>query len=185
VEVAGHLQLARSYPLPWTMLAAKPGGLGRPRRPVRGVSAGLAALDGSLHGAASGQVHRLLSDAIRSGDPVGTVAERLRTGGAVPGFGHRLSPDGDPRAAVLLAALGPGSGRSAETIAAVADAVTSRSGAAPNIDFALATLTVRHGLPADAGEAIFAVARTAGWIAHALEEYADRGGRFRPSGRPE
>jgi citrate synthase len=35
----------------------------------------------------------------------------------------------------------------------------------------------------DAGEAIFAVARTAGWIAHALEEYDDRPSRFRPSGR--
>jgi citrate synthase len=38
-------------------------------------------------------------------------------------------------------------------------------------------------MAADAGEAIFAVGRTAGWIAHALEEYGDRPSRFRPSGR--
>jgi citrate synthase len=37
-------------------------------------------------------------------------------------------------------------------------------------------------MPVDAGEAIFAIARTAGWIAHSLEEYSDRPSRFRPSG---
>jgi len=42
----------------------------------------------------------------------------------------------------------------------------------PTIDFALATLTSVAGMIPGAGEAIFAVARTAGWIAHALEEYA-------------
>ena len=44
--------------------------------------------------------------------------------------------------------------------------------AEPTIDFALATLTSVAGMIPGAGEAIFAVARTAGWIAHALEEYA-------------
>ena len=42
----------------------------------------------------------------------------------------------------------------------------------PNVDFALATLASVAGMIPGAGEAIFAVARTAGWIAHALEEYA-------------
>ena len=37
-------------------------------------------------------------------------------------------------------------------------------------------------MPADAGQTIFAVARTAGWLAHALEEYSDRPSRFRPKG---
>jgi citrate synthase len=51
------------------------------------------------------------------------------------------------------------------------------------VDFAIAALALLTGMPADAGEAIFAIARTAGWIAHALEEYGDRPSRFRPSGR--
>jgi citrate synthase len=42
----------------------------------------------------------------------------------------------------------------------------------PNIDFALAVLVAATGMIKGAGEAIFAVARAAGWIAHALEEYA-------------
>ena len=70
-----------------------------------------------------------------------------------------------------------------DTAARVADAVHARSGLHPHIDFALAAFTLQNIMPPDAGEAIFAVARTAGWLAHALEEYADRPNRFRPSGQ--
>ena len=62
-------------------------------------------------------------------------------------------------------------------------AVIDASGPPPNVDFGIAAFALLTGMPADAGEAIFAIARTAGWIAHALEEYGDRPSRFRPSGR--
>jgi citrate synthase len=145
------------------------------------VSAGLAALDGPLHGAASGLAHALLAEAMTRPDPVTTIADRLRVGGAIPGFGHPLYPGGDPRAATLLEMLADDPVR--ETALRLAGAMRSRSGTHPEIDFALAALTLQQGMTAEAGEAIFAVARTAGWIAHALEEYADRPGRFRPTGR--
>jgi citrate synthase len=148
--------------------------------PYAVVSAGLAALDGPLHGAASGLAYSLLHEAMTSGDPVGTIAGRLRNDGQIPGFGHALYPDGDPRAATLLPMLGDGA--AAESALRVADAVEERSGARPNIDLALAALALHHDMPPDAGEAIFAVARTAGWLAHALEEYANRPSRFRPVG---
>ena len=147
--------------------------------PYAVVSAGLAAFDGPLHGAASGLVHQLLTDAMASGDPVATISDRLRVGETVPGFGHPLYPDGDPRATALLALLPD----VPPVVTELAGAMLRRSGVAPNIDFAIAALALRHGMDRDAGEAIFAVARTAGWIAHALEEYADRPSRFRPSGR--
>ena len=51
----------------------------------------------------------------------------------------------------------------------------------PNIVFALAALTDAAGMIRGPGEAVFAVARTAGWLAHALEEYA-RGTPIRPRG---
>jgi hypothetical protein len=51
-----------------------------------------------------------------------------------------------------------------------------------NVDLALAVLTVSSGMSASAGETVFAVARTAGWITHTLEEYQERPLRMRPSG---
>ncbi len=149
--------------------------------PYAVVGAGLAALDGPLHGATSGLAYALLSDAVRSGDPVHAISDRLRVDGVIPGFGHPLYPDGDPRAVTLLGLLRDDPAR--VIIDVVAAAVSRRSGAAPNIDFAIAAFALLNGMGPDAGETIFAVARTAGWIAHALEEYSDRPSRFRPSGR--
>jgi citrate synthase len=149
--------------------------------PYAVVSAGLAALDGPLHGGASVLAHTLLAEATTRPDPVSAIADRLRLGTPVPGFGHPLYPHGDPRATTLLALLDDDEVRNTAT--RLADAMRTRSGTHPNIDFALAALTLQQGMPADAGEAIFAVARTAGWIAHALEEYANRPSRFRPTGQ--
>ena len=51
----------------------------------------------------------------------------------------------------------------------------------PNIEFALAVLGGVAGMTRGAGEAIFAIARTVGWLAHALEEY-ERNIPIRPRG---
>jgi citrate synthase len=145
--------------------------------PYAVVGAGLAALDGPLHGAASGLSYALIEEAVRRGDPVGTIADRLRAGDPVPGFGHDLYPDGDPRAKILLRELPAGEVRDATT--RIVETMRTRSGVHPNVDLALAAFTLHNGMPQHAGEAIFAVARTAGWIAHALEEYEARPLRFR------
>ncbi|MEU8662292.1 citrate synthase [Actinoplanes philippinensis] len=148
--------------------------------PYAVVSAGLAALDGPLHGAASGLAYPLVEEAVNGPGPVATISDRLRSGVAVPGFGHPIYRSGDPRAETLFGLLGEGPVKEA---ALELDAtMRTRSGTPANVDLALAALALHHGMPADAGEAIFAVARTAGWLAHALEEYGDRPSRFRPSG---
>jgi citrate synthase len=149
--------------------------------PYAVVSAGLAALDGPLHGAASSLSYALLEEAVSGPDPLAAVSAGLRSGGPVPGFGHPLYPDGDPRATALFELIDDGPVR--RTALELADVMRTRSGNAANIDLALAALTLHHHMPADAGEAIFAVARTAGWLAHALEEYSERPSRFRPTGR--
>ncbi|WP_250003509.1 citrate/2-methylcitrate synthase [Actinoplanes sp. M2I2] len=148
--------------------------------PYAVVGAGLAALDGPLHGAASSFAYALLTETMTRPDPIDAIADKLRAGDPVPGFGHRLYPNGDPRAVALLDMLGDTRARDAAE--RVAHVMRTRSGLHPNVDLALAAITLEHNMPPDAGETIFAVARTAGWIAHALEEYADRPSRFRPSG---
>ncbi|MBO0802974.1 MAG: hypothetical protein J2P25_07860, partial [Nocardiopsaceae bacterium] len=57
--------------------------------------------------------------------------------------------------------------------------VARKSLPGPNIDFAVAAFARSAGMIRGAGEAIFAVARTAGWLAHALEAY-EAGTMLRP-----
>lgn len=76
---------------------------------------------------------------------------------------------GDPRAVVLLGLVrraAPKSGQLAVAEAVLAE-VRRKSLPEPNIDFAVATLARVAGMVPGAGEAVFAVARTAGRIAHA------------------
>jgi citrate synthase len=87
----------------------------------------------------------------------------------MPGFGHFVYRSGDPRAVVLLGLVrraAPKSGQLAVAEAVLAE-VRRKSLPEPNIDFAVATLARVAGMVPGAGEAVFAVARTAGWIAHA------------------
>ncbi|MDH6567281.1 citrate synthase [Streptomyces sp. SAI-117] len=148
------------------------------------VSAGLGVLEGPLHGAASGLAHKLLLDVLDRGDAAPVIAEELRAGRRIPGLGHRLYPGEDPRARALFALLEE-IPRAEPALLAARDIVATTARHTPlhaNVDLALAVLTASSGMPATAGETIFAVARTAGWIAHALEEYGERPLRMRPSG---
>jgi citrate synthase len=66
-----------------------------------------------------------------------------------------------------------------EAAGALLDAAAERDMPAPNVDFALAALVRAHGLRAGSSATIFTLARIAGIVAHALEEYEHRL-RFRP-----
>jgi citrate synthase len=148
------------------------------------ISAGLGVIEGPLHGAASGLAHRMLLEVLDQGDAAPVVADELRAGRRVPGLGHRLYSGEDPRASALFALLADVPGAES-ALAAARDVVATTARHTPlhaNVDLALAVLTVSSGMPATAGETIFAVARTAGWIAHAMEEYGERPLRMRPSG---
>ncbi|MEU8747751.1 citrate synthase [Streptomyces parvulus] len=148
------------------------------------VSAGLGVIEGPLHGAAGGLAHRMLLEVLDQGSAAPVVAEELRAGRRVPGLGHRLYPGEDPRARALFTLL-EDIPRAAPALAAARDVQTTAARHTPlhaNVDLALAVLTASSGMPSTAAETIFAVARTAGWIAHALEEYGERPLRMRPSG---
>jgi citrate synthase len=149
--------------------------------PYAVVSAGLAAVSGTLHGGASLGIEALLDEVDRPERAASVVGARLRQGERLRGFGHRLYPDGDPRAAALLARLRDTAGGSPRlaVVEALLEAAADRGLPEPNVDLALAALAHVAGMTRGAGEAVFAAARTAGWIAHALEEY-DRDTPIRP-----
>lgn len=150
------------------------------------VVAGLGALDSPLHGNASRAAHRLLERVVSGADPARAVADAVvTTHGPVPGFGQPLYPDGDPRARILLGMIADDPRHAAVTgaVRAVCDVVRERTGAHPNVDLALGAVTLALGMRDDAGEVVFATARTVGWIVHAIDEYAQRPLRLRPVGR--
>ena len=116
------------------------------------------------HGAASDAVRVFAAEAERLGVRE-AIAARLAHDRGLPGFGHPLYPEGDPRAAALLGriALPP-------HLAQLQAAVRTQAGLHPTIDFALIAGCEAHALPGDAPFGLFAVARCAGWIAHAIEQ---------------
>jgi citrate synthase len=141
--------------------------------PYAVAAVGLATVSGSLHGGASLAVEALLAEVERPEQAARAVGQRLRRGERLRGFGHPLYPDGDPRAAYLLDRLRRAAGGSPRlaVVDALVEATRRRGLPPPNVDLALAALGHVAGMARGAGEAIFAVARVAGWLAHALEEY--------------
>ncbi|WP_043517941.1 citrate/2-methylcitrate synthase [Achromobacter arsenitoxydans] len=125
---------------------------------------GLTTLSGPLHGDASGRVKALFNDVERQGEDQ-VIAHYLSTGLPLAGFGHHLYPDGDPRAAALLALFEP-----ADVITRFIDKATQLTGLHPNIDVALAALAAHCKLPDDAAFGLFATARSIGLLAHSLEQ---------------
>ncbi len=138
--------------------------------------AGLATLTGPLHGGAPAAFAALATTASQAG-PEAAVSQRLSFGRSLPAFGHPLYPDGDARAKVLLALV-----NAPPVLAGLRDTITAMTGAEPNIDFALAVIAARFGMPADAPFRLFALGRSVGWAAHAIEQ-CTTGTLIRPRGR--
>lgn len=136
------------------------------------INAGLSALQGSKHGGAVEKTQAFLQQT-RAGNLEQAIAIRLQQEGSVPGFGHRLYPAGDPRAQALLQSLEANwpSNKSLRRAKELAQAVQEHLGDKPNLDFALAVLTQVLDLPQQAGLALFALGRSVGWVAHAIESY--------------
>lgn len=104
-----------------------------------------------------------LKDRVREADQ-----RRLR----LPGFGLPVYPEGDPRARYLIQlaqSIAPVS-RQVELAARFVDQVRESVGIHANIEVGLAILALALGLPRHASGALWVVGRTAGWIAHVLEQ---------------
>lgn len=142
--------------------------------PYAVVTGALCALEGARHGGVAARVDALLDELRRSRDLRAAIAERLRRGDAMDGFGHKLYGSGDPRAARVLTLVEESWGRSKELtfVRSVVSAAEEVLGERPNLDFALVATQRVLGLPPGAALTIFAIGRTMGWIAHAIEQYA-------------
>ena len=142
--------------------------------PYAVVTAGLAALEGTKHGGSTARVEATLAAMRRERSLRAALAERLRHGQRIDGFGHPLYRQGDPRAAALLDMLERRYPKSPELRYArdFARAATALTGERPNVDFALGAVSRVLGLPSGSGLTLFAIGRTIGWIGHAIEQYA-------------
>lgn len=145
--------------------------------PYAVVLAGLAALQGVKHGGVTRRVGAFLREMETPEEVRTAISQRLARGEELPGFGHPLYPEGDPRGRALLTLL-------AEVVPetpmlALAHTVGAEmlrlTGEHPTIDFGLVVLARALRLPPDAALTLFALGRTIGWIGHAIEQYeADR-----------
>ena len=143
------------------------------------VLTGLGIFAGPLHGGASQLVHQLLVDADELGaEPAADKA--LRWMNILPGFGHTVYVEGDPRSQPLLDLFDHlATDRQRAVVGSIIALADSHGFPAPNVDLGIGALVFASGMPADAGQTIFGVARMAGWTAHYLEELNERPLRFR------
>jgi citrate synthase len=129
------------------------------------VIGGLAALSGGRHGGTTARIEALWRG-LDEGNLAVQLRRRLAAGEELPGFGHPLYPEGDTRATALLEPILPRFPRARDLVNAAEDL----AGHAPNIDFALVALRRFLALPEGSAFGLFALGRTVGWIAHAIEQ---------------
>ena len=146
-----------------------------------GVTAGIGALSGSLHGGANAQVMRMLLELEKEEDIAAWVKKRLDGGDRIMGMGHAVYKTMDPRAKYLknmASRLGKKMGQerwhqlSTEVERYGIEEFEKRGKAniKPNVDFYSAPVYHMMGIPLDLMTPIFAISRIAGWCAHIIEE---------------
>ncbi len=152
------------------------------------VGAGIAALNGPLHGGANEQVVRMLHKIGGRDNVKGWVDKKLKKKDKIMGFGHRVYKAYDPRARVLgplaqfLARENKGAWELFQTATLLEKEVVGALGKKnifPNVDFYSGLVYTCLGIPPELFTPIFAVSRTAGWAARILE-YMRKNRIFRP-----
>jgi citrate synthase len=149
---------------------------------VSAVTGAIGALKGPLHGGANQDVMEMLLDIEESDEDVsGYLANMLEEGERVPGFGHRVYEEFDPRAEVLKEIArevsetteGPdwfGMLEEVEQFLREEKRIHEK-GISPNVDLYSGTVYYSLGVPVDFFVPMFAVGRSAGWTAQVMEQY--------------
>jgi len=139
--------------------------------------AALCSLSGPIHGGACDRIGAMFAEIETGAGLEYCLSKFSRDHQLPPGFGHAIYPAGDPRAALLRGVAESIARRRGARILKTAQraeaAVLRRDRLRPNLDFYLTVCALMLGFPQSLPAAIFAIGRAAGWIAHALEQYAD------------
>jgi len=151
--------------------------------PYSVISGAIGTLSGPLHGGANSRVVDMLKEIGNADKAEKWIDNALANKQVIWGMGHREYKVKDPRATILhklVAELIEDRGSSLdstfETAMRVEEICADRlghKGVYPNVDFYSGILYAEMGIPADQFTALFAVARSAGWLAHWREQISD------------
>jgi citrate synthase len=146
------------------------------------VNGAMCAFSGPCHGRTSERAEQFIRELEEAEGAPAVIHARLRSGEEIPGFGHPLYPGGDPRARLILGLLAEDFPKEFATIQRRIDESEDVLRKAANLDLALAVLSRILALPAHSAFHLFALGRTVGWIAHAVEQH-ESGEFIRPRAR--
>jgi citrate synthase len=142
------------------------------------ITSAIGTLKGPLHGGANEEVIHMLKE-IGSEDKVDTyIDDQLAQKKKIMGIGHRVYKTLDPRAPHLRAMAIKLSEKIGEPkwirmSERIAELMKQKKNLNANVDFYSATVYYSLGIPTDLFTPVFAIARTAGWTAHVLEQLED------------
>jgi len=154
------------------------------------IAAAIGTLSGPLHGGANEKVIEMLEEIGEPKNANSWLDKKLKNKEKIWGLGHREYKVKDPRATILqglfeklITERGGEISPLFETALALEEAAEARlgpKGVFPNVDFYSGILYAEMGIPVDQFTSVFAVSRTAGWLAHWREQLADNR-IFRPT----
>jgi citrate synthase len=154
------------------------------------VAAAIGTLSGPLHGGANQRVVAMLETIGSPSNVEEFLDQKLANKEKVWGFGHREYKVKDPRSNIMqgmMERLAKQKGgdtsplfETAQALEAAAEERLGSKGVYPNVDFYSGILYSEMGIPVDQFTPIFAVARSAGWLAHWREQLSDNR-IFRPT----
>ncbi|MGI0100492.1 MAG: citrate/2-methylcitrate synthase [Candidatus Micrarchaeaceae archaeon] len=137
---------------------------------------GIGTLKGPIHGGAATETMRMMMRIGKSSNVSRYVKATLAKHGKIMGFGHRIYRTYDPRARVLNKMAKEISSihnnmRWYDIAQALEKVMAAEKNLYPNVDFYSSIVYHELGMPNDLDTPIFAIARSAGWVAHCIEQY--------------
>lgn len=143
-----------------------------------GITAAIGALKGPLHGGANEAVMKMLMEINDVKHVEAYLHKAMENKEKIMGFGHRVYKNGDPRAKHLKEmskqlTFITGEQKWYDMSVKMEEIIIKEKGILPNVDFYSASVYHSLGIQHDLFTPIFAVSRTAGWLAHILEQYSN------------